>query len=280
MEGQNQKLSPELGITCSSSRKLFSPFSPMDTSGIMDQKSTTTPRRRLSLNVDENAQSPLATAFEVDAGYGDSQGDDRSGGSSCSSLEASLNGRGLELSGSPGALGAARFVLHELKPSVWNRGTSRKTRTARRMRKNFSSVSISEDKENSIRKDAANLPDAIKIPCPSPLSNRPSSLPAFPLSPLTQDPRNSSSLLKQINSPLERMSLMSPTTAHPLHPSPYQRHTSTTSAADSDGYFSEVFDSEEQDDPAPLPGNLTTLISAPLVNSPSSLTFINKVLHD
>lgn len=61
--------------------------------------------------------------------------------------------------------------------------------------------------ENSIRKDAANLPDAIKIPCPSPLSNRPSSLPAFPLSPLTQDPRNSSSLLKQINSPLVRAHL-------------------------------------------------------------------------
>ena len=67
-----------------------------------------------------------------------------------------------------------RFVLHELKPSVWNRGTSRKTRTARsvstpassktgvstyvvllfnvcrRMRKNVSSVSISEDKVQSV----------------------------------------------------------------------------------------------------------------------------------
>ena len=77
----------------------------------------------------------------------------------------------------------------------------------------------------------------------------------------------------------ERMSLMSPTTAHPLHPSPYHRHTSTNSAADSDGYFSEVFDSEEQDDPAALPRNLTTLISAPLVHSPSSLTFVNKVFN-
>lgn len=75
------------------------------------------------------------------------------------------------------------------------------------------------------------------------------------------------------------MSLMSPLGAHPLHPSHIHRPPSTTSSvAESDGYFSEVFDSEEMEDASgdsagsqPVPETLSTLFSAPMAH------FVSKV---
>jgi hypothetical protein len=81
------------------------------------------------------------------------------------------------------------------------------------------------------------------------------------------------------------MSLKSPGyVAHgPFFP---HRSSSVASSAHtealSDGYFSEVFDGEEageteDDDSAPLSDAITTLINAPLANTPSPTTVADKV---
>ncbi len=78
----------------------------------------------------------------------------------------------------------------------------------------------------------------------------------------------------------ERMSLMSPINAHPLHPSRIHRSSSTSSSvAESDGYFSEVFDGEEMEEGGgdtagssqPVPKAISSLFSAPITN------FVSKV---
>ena len=79
------------------------------------------------------------------------------------------------------------------------------------------------------------------------------------------------------------MNLASPswpsTSSHPPHP---HRSTSLTSstAESSDGYFSEVFDVEEMeaslDGAPPISDNLSSLISAPVINTPAT-NFVNKV---
>lgn len=62
-----------------------------------------------------------------------------------------------------------------------------------------------------------------------------------------------------------------------------QRSSSVTSSAHtealSDGYFSEVFDGEEEteDNGAPLSDAITTLINAPLANTPSPTTVADNV---
>ena len=62
-----------------------------------------------------------------------------------------------------------------------------------------------------------------------------------------------------------------------------QRSSSVASSAHiealSDGYFSEVFDGEEEteNDSAPLSDAITTLINAPLANTPSPTTVTDKV---
>ena len=62
-----------------------------------------------------------------------------------------------------------------------------------------------------------------------------------------------------------------------------QRSSSVASSAHtevlSDGYFSEVFDGEEEteNDRAPLSDAITTLINAPLANTPSPTTVADKV---
>ena len=55
--------------------------------------------------------------------------------------------------------------------------------------------------------------------------------------------------------------------------------SSTHTEALSDGYFSEVFDGEEEteDDSAPLSDTITTLINAPFANTPSPTTVADKV---
>lgn len=69
----------------------------------------------------------------------------------------------------------------------------------------------------------------------------------------------------------ERMTLMSPV---PLATTHSHRPSST---AESDGYFSEVFDNEDSQDTTILSDTLSSLLNGPLANSPTTTTFINKV---
>lgn len=69
------------------------------------------------------------------------------------------------------------------------------------------------------------------------------------------------------------MTLMSPVPLATTH----SHRPSSSSIAESDGYFSEVFDNEDSQDATILSDTLSSLLNAPLANSPTTTTFINKV---
>lgn len=254
---------------------LFSPFSPMDSQN-QENTSTTTPRRKLSLEMDENAQSPFSS--EQDASYGY----DSLGSNSSSSLgEATDTSTGV--TNQP-----LRTPLGEIKLSAvsFNNGSQRRTLLARRLMKR---ASIESSKENVSVSSKDGSSEAFTFSKPFHLAqHRPSSLPTLPLSPLALEQSSSPSscgeggmltrslqtsacknLIKQISSPLEKMSLASPFSGV-RGPFPPQRSSSVASSthteAFSDGYFSEVFEGDEIEDTAQLSDTLTTLINAPISN--------------
>lgn len=115
-------------------------------------------------------------------------------------------------------------------------------------------------------------PSHFKFPLPS--SYRPASLPSLSTPPNSQAvPMKTRNLYRLINSPMSHMSLMSPTNcAGSMGSQLSSRPSSTTSVSESDGYFSEVFDGEDMEEPTLLSPALSSLISGTVAFDPSPMT--------
>eukprot|EP00731_Ephydatia_muelleri_P020525 Em0013g252a len=210
-----------------------SAFTPLDSSLLQMggmPASDATPRRKLSLSIEE---SVCSSDFEKeDAGYAEEI---------CSSKPCYQNLLRQTHSRTP---------LSEVSNLPTLSNPTRTTRNARRMLASKNSQSV-VDKENPsfVWKNLPQLSAHVRntrVVCDE---NRPVSLPAFPLSPLA----------KQISSPLQRMSLKSP----------------SVTSNESDGYSSEVFDENTQDGFSTAEFS-SSQSSSSLASSPKATIFVDK----
>lgn len=265
----NFTLSNQLEGTDQSKNYMVCPFSPMDTDHQdhqgQQESDVLTPIRRLSLNMDESSQSPMPLDYDTgdaDGGYGESIGSCVSMGSSDGLLlESNSRSPLVELN-----LNTPSGIVHK-----------RRTLQAKRLKSRPTSLIMERSPlSDNVMHSAPLVPTASMLPS---LSVHTTHLPPSLSQPEISEnlPIRSfqgSSLIRHISSPLEKMTLASPTgqTAFTFTFDSQSSTNSTnsycmrslTSTTESDGYFSEieVFENDEQADSTS--DTIKTLLNAPL----------------